>query len=123
MNKKEENLQRLESFKDLEQDWVLGANSISIEAIERGKELITILDIQPNVYPTAEEGVVLEYEIHFGEDRIYLDIEVDADKYGYFFMKIIDEKEEIEENTIIDRGELLEEIKPLLHYFEEKENG
>ncbi len=58
----EENLMKLDSFKELENDWNgYGAEPFNEEHIEKVKFLVSLLKIQPEIYPTARNSIQLEY--------------------------------------------------------------
>lgn len=54
----EENLIKLDSFKELEYDWNgNGAEPFNEEHIEKVKFLVSLLKIQPDIYPTARNSI------------------------------------------------------------------
>ena len=63
MNTIEENIVILDSFLKLKYDWNdHGADPFLEEHIESVKQLIKILDHQPEIFPTAAHGIHLEYD-------------------------------------------------------------
>ncbi len=72
--KEPDNLQLLESFKHLQDDWNgYGAKAFSKAFIERIKEIVSGLDKSPKIFPTGRNSVQLEYEKDNGD---YLEFEV-----------------------------------------------
>lgn len=68
------NLSRLEQFALLEDNWNgNNANAFSKELVEKARILITSLDIQPEIFPTACDSIQIEYE---KEDGSYLEIDL-----------------------------------------------
>lgn len=77
-NERRENFEILDSFKSLEDDWdECGAIAPKNELIELAKGLIGQLCLQPEIFPTPDGGVQLEYAI--GQNQ-HLNIEVISEK-------------------------------------------
>ncbi len=71
---KNKNLRLLDSFKDFPNNWD-NKNAFSFEStfIDKVKEIVSNLTIQPNIFPTSRNSIQLEYEKR-NED--YLEIEI-----------------------------------------------
>ena len=71
----EENLIKLDSFKELKKDWNgYGAEPFNEEHIEKVKFLVSLLKIQPDIYPTARNSIQLEFGYNELEYEIFSDI-------------------------------------------------
>lgn len=58
-----ENLKKLEAIALLKDNWnENGARAFSIELITKVRNIITFLDVQPEVFPTACDSIQLEYD-------------------------------------------------------------
>ena len=72
------NLDRLWEISELGDDWNgYGAAPISREVIEEVKEIILSLGEQPEIFPTGDGSIQLEYHL---PDESYLEFEVDENK-------------------------------------------
>lgn len=77
------NLKKLEEIASLQDNWNgNGAKSFSNQLISQVKNLIILLEIQPEVFPTACETIQLEYD---KEDGAHLEIEIKEDKSAEVF--------------------------------------
>ena len=77
------NLKKLEEIASLQDNWNgNGAKSFSNQLISQVKNLIILLEIQPEVFPTACETIQLEYD---KEDGAHLEIEIKEDKSAEIF--------------------------------------
>lgn len=71
---KTRNLRTLENIQKLENDWNgYGAESFPTNVISLSRDIVMILDYQPEIFPTGRQTVQMEYEL---SDRSYLEIEV-----------------------------------------------
>ena len=72
------NLDRLWGISELGEDWNgYGAAPIPREVIEEVRDIILSLEEQPQIFPTADKSIQLEYEL---PDKSYLEIDVYEDK-------------------------------------------
>lgn len=104
-----ENIQRIEQIKTLTENWNgYGANSFSTQLLERVKSIIMNLSIQPDIFPTAQNSIQLEYEKDDGE---YLEFEIfengDIRQFSISSDGAIFSKDDV----------LLEEIDGVVKYF------
>lgn len=77
------NIKKLEEIASLQDNWNgNGAKSFSNQLISQVKSLIILLEIQPEVFPTACETIQLEYD---KEDGAHLEIEIKEDKSAEVF--------------------------------------
>lgn len=77
------NIKKLEEIASLQDNWNgNGAKSFSNQLISQVKNLIILLEIQPEVFPTACETIQLEYD---KEDGAHLEIEIKEDKSAEVF--------------------------------------
>ena len=68
------NLDRLWDISELGEDWNgYGAAPIPREIIEEVRDIILNLEEQPEIFPTADKSIQLEYEL---TDKSYLEIDV-----------------------------------------------
>lgn len=68
------NLSKLKEIKKLEKDWNGNkARPIPKKVIEKVKTLILNLEQQPQIFPTANESIQIEYD---GENNSYLELQV-----------------------------------------------
>lgn len=75
---KTRNLRTLENIQKLENDWNgYGAESFPTDVISLSRDIVMILDYQPEIFPTGRQTVQMEYEL---SDRSYLEIEVYEEK-------------------------------------------
>lgn len=80
----EDNLKRLDMISELQSDWNgYGAEPIDPAAIERTKRIIFKMDVQPDVFPLATNGVQIEWEFSNGW---YLEFEIYNDKIKTFYL-------------------------------------
>ena len=109
MKKKTKNLQLLEEYRSLENDWNgYDAPKLPNELIDRCITIIDTLEVQPDVFPTPRESIHFEYEKDSGT---YAEFELYKDKIDFFL--------EFEEGTIertytyqeIDWNDLISTIK------------
>lgn len=77
------NLTKLEEIKSLKHNWNGNkARPISKKIINKTKTLLVKLDRQPQIFPTADDSIQLEYD---GENNSYLELQVKSDdKLSYF---------------------------------------
>ena len=60
-----ENLTKLDKISDLKENWnEEGAPSISKDVIQKAKRAIIVLDIQPEIFPVADNSVQFEYSFN-----------------------------------------------------------
>lgn len=77
------NIKKLDEIASLQDNWNgNGAKSFSNQLISQVKNLIILLEIQPEVFPTACETIQLEYD---KEDGAHLEIEIKEDKSAEVF--------------------------------------
>lgn len=68
------NLSKLKEIKKLERDWNGNkARPIPKKVIEKVKTLILNLEIQPQIFPTADDSIQIEYD---GDNNSYLELQV-----------------------------------------------
>ena len=78
-----ENLKKLDAIALLKDNWNgNGAKAFRPELISKARNIITFLDIQPEVFPTACESLQLEYD---KEDGAHLEIELTDGKKAEIF--------------------------------------
>lgn len=83
-----ENLKKLETIALLQDDWNSnGAKAFSASLIEKVRNLIMFLEIQPEVFPTACESLQLEYD---REDGSHMEIELTENDDAEIF--VVDSK-------------------------------
>lgn len=71
---KTNSLRTLENIQKLEKDWNgYGAESFPADVISLSRDIVMILDYQPEIFPTGRQTVQMEYEL---SDRSYLEIEI-----------------------------------------------
>ena len=78
-----QNLSKLEEIKNLKRNWN-GNNSkpVSKKLVNKTKSLIINLTRQPQIFPTANNSIQLEYD---GENNSYLEFQVSKDKSLAFY--------------------------------------
>lgn len=77
------NLKKLEEIASFQDNWNgNGARSFSDQLIAQVKNLIILLEIQPEIFPTACETIQLEYD---REDGAHLEIEIKEDNSAEVF--------------------------------------
>ena len=92
-----ENLEKLESFLNLPENWNgNGAKPFSFELINYVIEILCRLPKQPQIFPTAENSIQLEYD---NPDGSYLEIEVFEDVIQVFFLDKNKREYEFKTNT------------------------
>ena len=70
----QKNLEKLDSIEKLDVNWnENGADKFSTNLIEKVRKVLQILKEQPEIFPTAEKSIQLEYE---KEDGQYLEINI-----------------------------------------------
>ena len=107
MRNLKENLELLYSFKLLEKGWNgYDADPIDIQVIERAIAIVSKLEKQPEIFPTANDSVQLEYSTEKG----YLEFEIFRDHINSF-KKTNEGKESI--GNLTER-EMTEEINVFL---------
>jgi hypothetical protein len=75
------NLELLDEFKNFKKDWNNNlADPFNEDLIEKCKILITIINIQPKIYPTARDSIQFEYN----HNENYLEFEIFDNKIEYF---------------------------------------
>ena len=78
MHIKQDSLKTIKDISKLEFDWNgYGANPINKKAIKLSKDIIMILDVQPDIFPTARQSIQMEYRTENGS---YLEFEIFEDK-------------------------------------------
>ena len=71
---KAQNLYRLDQIAKLEDDWNgYGSKAFSKELVEKCKDIISTLELQPKIFPTGRQSIQFQYEL---EDRSYLEFEI-----------------------------------------------
>ena len=87
MDKLKENLDRLNAIADFKDNWNgYGAIPFSSELIHSAKNILLNLNKQPDLFPTAQPSIQLEYECN---DESYLEINIFEDKISV--MQILQE--------------------------------
>lgn len=77
------NLKKIEEIASFQDDWNgNGAKAFSAQLITQVRNLIILLEIQPEIFPTACETIQLEYD---KEDGAHLEIEIKEDKSAEVF--------------------------------------
>ena len=68
------NLSKLDEIKSLKKNWNgNGAKPITKKVINKTKLLIRKLEKQPQIFPTADDSIQIEYD---GEDNSYLELQI-----------------------------------------------
>lgn len=81
MRSLKENLELLNSFKMLKKGWNgYDADPIDIRAIEHATAIVSKLEKQPEIFPTANDSVQIEYSTEKG----YLEFEIFEDHINGF---------------------------------------
>lgn len=71
---KSASLQKLNNIQNLKENWNgYGADAIPDTVLSLCRNIVMVLDVQPDIYPTGRRTIQMEYEI---EDRSYLEFEV-----------------------------------------------
>ena len=71
---KAQNLFRLDQIAKLEDNWNgYGSKAFSKELVEKCKDIISALELQPKIFPTGRQSIQFQYEL---EDRSYLEFEI-----------------------------------------------
>ena len=71
---KSQNFHRLDEIAKLEEDWNgYGAKVFSQDLINKCKNIINDLEVQPYIFPTNRKSIQFQYEL---EDRSYLEFEI-----------------------------------------------
>lgn len=96
--KLEENIQKINSFKELEHGWdTYDADPIPLTVIENAIEIVKQLKIQPKVFPTAADSIFFEYdEICLNEAGEVIGdqgliFEIKEDKIGICWMRDVND--------------------------------
>lgn len=77
------NLKKLDQIASLKDGWNGDtAKAFDIQLISKVRSIITMLELQPEIFPTACESIQLEYE---KEDGSYLEIEINSDEVWEIF--------------------------------------
>ena len=77
----EENLFRLDQIAKLEENWNgYGARPFSQDLVDKCKDIISELELQPKIFPTGRQSIQFQYEL---EDRSYLEFEIFREKISY----------------------------------------
>lgn len=72
------NIEKVRSFNELPHDWNYnGASRIEIDVIRNSIELLKILKIQPQIFPTGRASIQFEYD---GKEEDYLEFEIFSNK-------------------------------------------
>lgn len=104
--KLEENLRLLDEFTHLEKGWNgYDADPIDKQATENAKAILLGLPVQPEIFPTANDSVQLEYELDDGD---YLEFEVFRDHINEF------RKKEKISRDIYEIDDVIETVKSLV---------
>lgn len=75
---KRESLKRLEEISKLPDNWnERGSNKVSTDLLDYVKNILAVLDVEPNIFPTARDSIQLEYENSAGD---YLEFEIFEDR-------------------------------------------
>ena len=75
---KAQNLARLDQIAALEDNWNgYGAKAFPKELIDKCKDIINSLQLQPKIFPTGRQSIQFQYEL---EDRSYLEFEIRTEK-------------------------------------------
>lgn len=100
-----ENLERLSEFAGLTRGWNgYDAESLDVKVIERAKMIIHRLKEQPEVYPTANSSIQLEYELSNGG---YLEFEIFENRIEEFLHTSTCKQEK----QLVSIAELLSEVE------------
>lgn len=96
--KKVNNIRKLNSFQDLAENWNgYGAPAFQDEVLEKVRNILEFIPIQPDVFPTGRGSIQLEYE----NEANYLEFEIYPDRISVYQEKDGQEVErEIEPNQI-----------------------
>lgn len=71
-------LNRLKDIERLETNWNgYGARPFSATLIDKCERIVSLLSIQPSIYPTGRNSIQFQYEL---KDRSYLEFEIFEDK-------------------------------------------
>lgn len=78
---KAQNLFRLDQIAKLEENWNgYGARPFSQDLVDKCKDIISELELQPKIFPTGRQSIQFQYEL---EDRSYLEFEIFREKISY----------------------------------------
>lgn len=82
-NNKKENFRKLKELSEFKNNWN-GNNAVCFSSclIEKVYEILSVVPIQPEIFPTANNSIQLEYDNSKGD---YLEFEVFEDKIKKFF--------------------------------------
>ena len=73
---KTKSIRRLDMIQKMEKDWNgYGAEPIPKDIIDLSRNIVVILDYQPNIFPTARRSIQMEYRLI---DKSYLEFEIFA---------------------------------------------
>lgn len=77
------NLSKLEEIKLLKRNWNgNGAKPVSKKLVNKTKTLLINLDKQPQIFPTADDSIQIEYD---GNNNSYLELQITKeDKLSYY---------------------------------------
>lgn len=68
---------RFEEISKLPDNWNdRGSNKVSTELLDYVKNILAVLDVEPDIFPTARDSIQLEYNNNSGD---YLEFEIFAD--------------------------------------------
>lgn len=87
-----DNLERLNGIRAFKKDWNgYDAEPIPEDIINRCEEIVKLLDMQLELFPTGRETIQFEHDF---EDETYIEFEIFKDKVGVF---IVPKREYIKE--------------------------
>jgi hypothetical protein len=110
----QKNLQKLKEIEELKDNWnENGATKFSGKLIEKVKNVLYMLKEQPEIFPTAEGSIQLEYEKKDGQ---YLEINVYENHTNIFS---IDSNEQEKEFEV--KEDEVEKIKKIVEDFHERQ--
>ncbi len=79
-----DNIKKLETISNLQDNWNdNGAKAFSVELLDKVRNLIVLLDVQPEIFPTACESLQLEYD---KDDGSHIEIEVNESDEAEIFV-------------------------------------
>lgn len=86
------NLNKLDEIKNLPKNWNgNGAGRIQKKLIKKSKSLLINLDKQPQIFPTANNSIQIEYD---GENGAYLEFQISSSSSLEFYKVMKDGSEE-----------------------------
>lgn len=80
VQKMNDNIERLNAIRAFEKDWNgYGSEPIPEDIINRCEEIVKLLDMQLELFPTGRETIQFEHEF---KDKTYIEFEIFKDKVG-----------------------------------------